>query len=146
MAQSEGSSLRCPLCRAELRAAVKRKETVDFFQSPTKKARMDSLTTVVKIQRRNGQVVQDCDVYIGRQVSRGGWNLPNSKWANPFTVVKAGSVEKAVALFESYLLKNEELMASIGELRGKVLGCWCKPGPCHGDVLAKLANSLDNPK
>jgi hypothetical protein len=103
---------------------------------------MDPLTTVVKIQRRNGLVVQDCDVYIGRQVSRGGWNLPTSKWANPFTVAKAGSVEKAVALFEAYLSKNQELMASIGELRGKVLGCWCKPGPCHGDILAKLANSV----
>jgi hypothetical protein len=126
--------------RAELRGADKRMETL------AKKARTDPLTTVVKIQRRNGQVVQDCDVYIGRPVSRGGWNLPNSKWANPFTVAKAGSVEEAVALFESYLLKNQELMASIGELRGKVLGCWCKPGPCHGDVLARLANSIDSPQ
>ena len=21
------------------------------------------------------------------------------------------------------------------QLRGKVLGCFCKPGPCHGDVI-----------
>ena len=26
------------------------------------------------------------------------------------------------------------------ELRSKVLGCWCKPGPCHGDILARIAN------
>lgn len=23
-------------------------------------------------------------------------------------------------------------------LRGKVLGCWCKPLPCHGDVIVEL--------
>jgi hypothetical protein len=34
-------------------------------------------------------------------------------------------------------------MAALPELRGKKLGCWCKPGPCHGDVLAELANALD---
>ena len=32
------------------------------------------------------------------------------------------------------------------ELKGKTLGCWCKPYPCHGDVLAELAdkNWFDN--
>ena len=29
----------------------------------------------------------------------------------------------------------------IHELRGKDLACWCSPdGPCHADVLLKLAN------
>lgn len=28
-----------------------------------------------------------------------------------------------------------------GDLRGKNLACWCKPGePCHADVLLELAN------
>jgi hypothetical protein len=26
-------------------------------------------------------------------------------------------------------------------LPGKVLGCWCKPGPCHGDVLASFLDA-----
>jgi hypothetical protein len=26
------------------------------------------------------------------------------------------------------------------ELKGKVLGCWCSPKACHGDILAKIAN------
>lgn len=30
----------------------------------------------------------------------------------------------------------------IGELRGKNLACWCKPGkPCHADVLLEIANA-----
>lgn len=28
------------------------------------------------------------------------------------------------------------------ELKGKRLGCWCKPAPCHGDVLVELIEEL----
>ena len=28
------------------------------------------------------------------------------------------------------------------ELKGKTLGCFCKPKSCHGDVLVELANEL----
>ena len=27
------------------------------------------------------------------------------------------------------------------ELKGKILGCWCSPYACHGEVLAEIANS-----
>ena len=30
------------------------------------------------------------------------------------------------------------LMHEIPSPAGKTLGCWCKPSPCHGDVLVKL--------
>lgn len=29
-------------------------------------------------------------------------------------------------------------MGDLEELEGKILLCWCRPGPCHGDVLLKL--------
>lgn len=35
------------------------------------------------------------------------------------------------------------LMKSLPELKGKTLGCWCKPYPCHGDVLVELLNELE---
>ena len=41
-------------------------------------------TPVVRMRRHKGYVVQDCDVYIGRECRRGGWDLPASKWANPY--------------------------------------------------------------
>ena len=44
------------------------------------------MTSVVKLSRVNGKVIQDCDVYIGRACFRGGWNLPASKWANPYAL------------------------------------------------------------
>jgi hypothetical protein len=103
---------------------------------------------VVKLSRKGGVVVQDCDVYIGRRVARGGWNLPSSKWHNPFVAKDSNpeSVQEAVNLYEKYVRKSPGLMDSIEELRGKRLGCWCKtsPGaPCHGDVLVKLLNEAE---
>lgn len=65
----------------------------------------------------------------------GGWTLPQSKWHNPFTVKQYG--QQAIPLFEEYIRKSS-LMNDIEELRGKRLGCWCKPNACHGDILVKI--------
>ena len=83
------------------------------------------------------------DVYIGR--GRG------SKWGNPFTHkqgrtlarFRVATVEEALEKYEAWLRSQPELMAALPELRGRVLGCWCKPGPCHGDVLARLADETE---
>ncbi len=89
-----------------------------------------------------GRIVQDCDVYIGRRWTFGGWDLPQSQWANPFTVKRSGSAERAVEEFRLYLLKRPDLVDQIRGLGGKTLGCWCKPGPCHGDVIVALYKEL----
>ena len=72
-------------------------------------------------------------VYIGRP----------SKWGNPFVVGEDGPRAECIALYERWLLENSELMAALGELRGLVLGCWCAPRQCHGDVLVRLANARE---
>ena len=74
------------------------------------------------------------DVYIGRANPRNG--LPASIWANPF------KGEGAIERFRRYLMapKQAWLRKRLPELRGAVLGCWCRPLACHGDVLAKLAD------
>ena len=71
------------------------------------------------------------DVYIGRP----------SKWGSPFVLHKESDRNHVIALYRRWLLGQPELLAQLGELRGKVLGCWCKPKPCHGDVLAELADA-----
>jgi hypothetical protein len=109
------------------------KKPISVIQKPT---------AVVRIRRKNNHVLQDCEVYIGRQVNQGGWILPQSKWHNPYKVGVDGTREQVIAKFEKYLLGNEKLMKSLPELKGKILGCWCKPKACHGDVLAKYANSI----
>ena len=100
--------------------------------------KLNPKTRVVKIARKNKQIVQFCNVYIGRRWSIGGWNLQQSKWANPFTIKKCGSIEIVLQKYKQHVLGNKDLMASLHELDGKVLGCWCKPNKCHGDVLLEL--------
>lgn len=97
-------------------------------------------TKLVKLCRKNGQIIQDCDIYIGRKCTMGGWNLPQSKWANPFTVREYG-LSEALRRYREYILKNQALLDQLHELQGKVLGCWCKinpSDPCHGDILMEL--------
>lgn len=86
------------------------------------------------------------DVYIGRP----------SKWGNPFVirptltdtvtlidgnVIIVETREEALVGYELYLQGHPELVKQAKkELKGKVLGCWCSPKPCHGDILTRIAN------
>jgi hypothetical protein len=97
-----------------------------------------ALPRVVRLKRSRGKIIQDCDIYIGRQCTLGGWNLATSKWANPFSIASVGSAAAAVSKYRSYILKRQHLLDCLPELSGKVLGCWCKPNVCHGDVLVEL--------
>lgn len=109
-------------------------------------------TTVVGLERKGGVIVQGCDIYIGRFWKLGGWDLPESKWGNPYKVGSDGTLEEVLVKYEARVRGNPELMAALPELRGKVLGCFCKQAkkcrngipPCHGDVLVKLLKELDN--
>lgn len=74
-------------------------------------------------------------LYIGRENHRA--KEDRSIWHNPF---KSGQTDEIMATYRKYLLSNETLMVRIPELRGKLLVCWCYPKPCHGDILAALAN------
>lgn len=75
---------------------------------------------------------EPCDIYIGRP----------SRWGNPFKVGRDGAREEVIAKYRTYVLSRPDLVAVLPDLRGKVLGCWCAPEPCHGDVLAELARRL----
>ena len=75
------------------------------------------------------------DVYIGRP----------SKWGNPFPV-KVHGREKAIELYRQWILSGDgkHLLGDIHEIKGKVLGCFCKPAACHGDVLVDIAEVKHN--
>ena len=72
------------------------------------------------------------DVYIGR----GG------KWGNPFVIGKDGTRSEVIEKYRLWIKTQPDLMNSLHELRGKVLGCWCAPDACHGDVLMELINKM----
>ena len=69
----------------------------------------------------------------------------NSKWRNPFPINKKTpdqEEERRVLIeFKEYLTNQPILLKQIPELKNKVLGCWCKPEACHGDILAELADA-----
>ncbi len=73
------------------------------------------------------------DVYIGRP----------SKWGNPFSIGVHGTRDQVIEKYKVWVLGQDELMDSIQELEGKVLGCWCSPSACHGDFLVELADSYN---
>lgn len=98
------------------------------------KTRLDIQCEVINLKQEC-----DFDVYIGRP----------SKWGNPYTHRDNGNVlakyvvnsrDEAIDAYYEYITRGEgkHLLDDLGELRGKRLGCWCKPERCHGDVLAEL--------
>ena len=77
------------------------------------------------------------DVYIGRSSN------PKDIWGNPFVIGRDGNRDQVIEKYRQYLLTNHALRARIEELRGKVLGCWCKPNnACHGDVIVEFLENM----
>lgn len=85
---------------------------------------------------------KEYDVYCGR----------GSKWGNPFTHIKhkdtlaqfvVNTRKDAIDSYEKWILTQEHLLNDLHELRGKTLGCYCKPKRCHCDILAQLADQTN---
>lgn len=93
-------------------------------------------TTVVHV------LFDDFDIYIGRENKRYG--LKESIWHNPFKLPQKATIkdrEECIEKYREYLMGRPDLLAKIGELKGKRLGCWCRPiSLCHGDILKELAD------
>lgn len=93
-------------------------------------------TTVVNVKH------EECDVYIGRAMP----GRPASRFANPFRIGPDGSRAEVLAKYEVHcralLAQDPAAREDLNRLKGKRLGCWCKPHACHGDFLVSL---LDGP-
>jgi len=63
-----------------------------------------------------------------------------SKWGNPFHIGRDGSRAEVIVKYTDWVIQQPHLMSALPELRGKRLGCYCAPAPCHADVLASLAD------
>lgn len=91
------------------------------------------ITKVVNVDKNENH-----DIYIGR----------GSDWGNPYALGFDGDRDEVIRKyqydFERGFLKRSKEDAL--RLKGKILGCHCKPAACHGDVLANYLNSLDDGK
>lgn len=81
------------------------------------------------------------DIYIGRGSIWGNdWtHLPLDKTKAKYQVATR---DEAIAAYERWLRKQPQLVRKLRTLKGKTLGCYCKPQACHGDILARLADEL----
>jgi len=76
------------------------------------------------------------DVYIGRK-GRGY----DGYFGNPFPLrpmdLKGATIERYKRYFLERIEKDPEFKERVLSLKGKKLGCFCKPFPCHGDVICE---------
>ena len=85
--------------------------------------------------------------YIGRGgvvfIDKERFPKKASPWANPFTVKQHGR-DTCLALYEGLVRERiqREGTGELKKLKGKVLGCWCAPEACHGDVLVRILNEI----
>ena len=93
-------------------------------------------TVVVNIYK------EQFDTYIGR-AGRGY----DGYFGNPFRMGTGISRESVVQKFQKYFIdrieKDTEFKRRILALKGKRLGCFCKPKACHGDVIADWLNKME---
>lgn len=83
------------------------------------------LCKVVNLRKAN------YDIYIGR----------GSKWGNPFKMRNNSEAERNRVCdeYEKHFWTTD-LVNDLHELKGRTLGCYCKPLRCHGDFLVRLVN------
>lgn len=103
-----------------------------------------NLHTVTNIDK---WLKQEENLYVGRPCRKvnpkivNPERVKNFKWKNPFKIDDYHSQEKVINLFEEHVLVTRHLAETVGELKGKILGCWCAPSPCHAEILHRLAGN-----
>lgn len=63
---------------------------------------------------------------------------------NPYEIGKDGTRDEVCDRYEiwfAFLLKSAVFRRELENLRGKKLGCFCKPQRCHLDTVAKYLNN-----
>ena len=80
--------------------------------------------------------VDPFDVYIGR----------GSFWGNPVKLKSRDPLDVVDCLlgYVAHLEADMNIALHAATLQGYTLGCYCKPGRCHGDILARIADCDEN--
>jgi hypothetical protein len=79
------------------------------------------------------------DVYIGRAGhGHDGYfgNPHKTRWD-----IRGATLKKYREYFYNRIATDPEFKERVLALKGKKLGCFCKPYPCHGDIIAEYVNN-----
>jgi hypothetical protein len=89
---------------------------------------------------------EEYEVYVGRlPLPEDAPPGSDGFWGNPWKPGRDGTRKEVIERYERYVLSEPRMLERLSELRGKTLGCWCAPKPCHADVLLRLANERELP-
>ena len=81
------------------------------------------------------------NVFIGSNLL----DIEDSIWKNPYSSKKYGE-ELSLIFYENYLRNNLFLYNYIESFENKKLGCNCKNKLCHGFIILKLLEEINNNK
>ena len=102
------------------------------------------MTTKANIVNLNGVVdleewsQNENHVYVGRPKQ----TISNAiDWGNPHRLRDGYNRREALDLYRQHVLNTKHLAQAVGELHGKVLGCWCAPELCHAEVLHEMSGN-----
>jgi hypothetical protein len=111
--------------------------------SSVAEAKEEAITTKRKTRVVNVKRTSEWTVYIGRSNRQN----PKAPFGNPFILKSEKQRKEVIADFSAYFYKrldtDPDFLQQVLLLKGKVLGCYCHPKACHGDVIADYLNSLD---
>lgn len=84
--------------------------------------------------KKHGKIPLDA-IYIGR----------GSKYGNPYIIGKHGTREDVIEKYTIYLDNQIDIgnitITELADMHGYDLVCFCKPLPCHGDILLRYINT-----
>jgi len=90
---------------------------------------------IIRTRVVNINLGHEFDIYIGR----------GSMFGNKHRIGKYCTREQAVARYKIDFyrkLKNPKFKRAVLKLRGKRLGCYCWPKPCHGNVIVEYLRKV----
>jgi len=91
---------------------------------------------IIRARVVNINLGQEFDVYIGR----------GSMFGNKHRIGKHCTRKQAVARYKidfyKRIKKDPKFKRAVLKLRGKRLGCFCWPKPCHGNVIVEYLRKV----
>ena len=67
-------------------------------------------------------------------------------FGNPFFIGIDGNREDVIEKYRKQFYKKlitDKFYQEVCQLKGCILGCWCTPLPCHGDVIIEYLEGLE---
>jgi len=81
--------------------------------------------------------IDSYDIYIGR----------GSPFGNRFVIGIHGTRDEVIDMYEkefyAKIEADKEFKNQVLALKGKTLGCFCKPLRCHGDIILKYLENCE---